>query len=149
MKAPRIPLKIFALLLPAVMLSACGKKDETLGQRVDGAVAETKEAAQKASTEATTAVEKSVEKTNEAAKEEKLKITETLEDAAITTSITASIAKDPDLSAFKIDVATKNGNVSMHGSAPTEQARSRAMAIAQSVKGVVQVDNQLTIKPKS
>jgi hyperosmotically inducible periplasmic protein len=149
MKALPIPLKIVALLLSAVMLTACGKKDETLGQRVDGAVADTKEAAKKATSEATAAVEKSMEKTTEAAKEDKLKVTETLEDAAITTSITASIAKDPDLSAFKIDVATKNGNVSMHGSAPTEQARVRAMAIAQSVKGVLQVDNQLTIKPKS
>jgi hyperosmotically inducible periplasmic protein len=145
MNAPHTAMKVCALMLLALSLNACGRKDETMGQRVDEAVADTK----KAASQATAAVEKSMEKTAESAKERQAKAAETLDDAAITTSITASIAKDPDLSAFKIDVATKNGNVSMHGSAPTEQARARAMAIAQSVKGVIQVDNQLTIKPKS
>ncbi len=149
MNAKHIAFKIFALTLSALMVAACGRTDETIGQRVDGAIDDTKVAAQKAAAQATTAVEKALGKTADSAQDNKGKASETLEDAAITTSITASIAKDPDLSAFKIDVTTTNGNVAMHGSAPSEQARARAMAIAQSVKGVMKVDNQLTIKPKS
>lgn len=149
MNSPHITLKIFAMVLSAAMLFACGRKDEALGQKVDGAVTQTKDAAKQATTEATAAVEKSMEKTTAAASENKVKAVEAFDDTAITTSIIASIAKDPDLSALKIDVSTKNGNVSMHGSAPTEQARARAVAIAQSVKGVMNVDNQLSIKPKS
>jgi hyperosmotically inducible periplasmic protein len=146
MSPPHVTLKLFALVLSAATLMACSKTDETFGQKVDGAVTQTKDAAKQATTEAT---EKSMEKTAAAASENKVKAAEAFDDAAITTSIVASIAKDPDLSALKIDVSTKNGNVSIHGSAPTEQARARAVAIAQSVKGVINVDNQLSIKPKS
>jgi hyperosmotically inducible periplasmic protein len=149
MSPPHVTLKLFALVLSAATLMACSKTDETFGQKVDGAVTQTKDAAKQATTEATAAVEKSMEKTAAAASENKVKAAEAFDDAAITTSIVASIAKDPDLSALKIDVSTKNGNVSIHGSAPTEQARARAVAIAQSVKGVINVDNQLSIKPKS
>lgn len=141
--------KLLALSLSTMVLVACDNSDKTLGQKVDSVISETKDVAKQAKSDSTDAVSKSMEKTAEATREGTAKAGEALDDAAITTSITASIAKDPDLSAFKIDVDTKNGRVSMHGSAPTVQARDRAVAIAQSVKGVVHIDNQLTIKPKS
>ncbi len=132
-----------------ITLAACGRSDETVGQKVDGAVSQTKEAAQQATSQAATSVEKALEKTSEAVKQDSAKAASVLDDAAITTSINAGLAKDPDLSALKIDVDTKAGKVSLHGSAPTTQARDRAITIAQSVKGVISVDNQLTIKEKS
>jgi hyperosmotically inducible periplasmic protein len=140
-----------ALLLTAslITLAACGRSDETLGQKVDGAVSQTKEAAQQASSQAAASVEKTLEKTSEVMKQDSAKATNVLDDAAITTSINAGLAKDPDLSALKIDVDTKAGKVSLHGSAPSTQARDRAVTIAQSVKGVISVDNQLTIKEKT
>ena len=140
-----------ALLLTAslITLAACGRSDETLGQKVDGAVSQTKEAAQQASSQAAASVEKTLDKTSEVMKQDSAKATNVLDDAAITTSINAGLAKDPDLSALKIDVDTKAGKVSLHGSAPSTQARDRAVTIAQSVKGVISVDNQLTIKEKS
>ncbi len=140
-----------ALLLTAslITLAACGRKDETLGQKVDGAVSQTKETAQQATSQAASSVEKTVEKTSEAVKENSTQASSVLDDASITTSINAGLAKDPDLSALKIDVDTKAGKVSLHGSAPSTQARDRAITIAQSVKGVISVDNQLTIKEKS
>lgn len=139
------------LLLAAslVTLAACGRTDETLGQKVDGAVSQTKQATQQATSQAATSVEKTLEKTSEAVKDSSAQASSVLDDAAITTSINAGLAKDSDLSAFKIDVDTKAGKVSLHGSAPTTQARDRAVTIAQSVKGVMSVDNQLTIKEKS
>ena len=140
-----------ALLLTAslITLAACGRSDETLGQKVDGAVSQTKEAAQQASSQAAASVEKTLDKTSEVMKQDSAKATNVLDDAAITTSINAGLAKDPDLSALKIDVDTKAGKVSLHGSAPSTQARDRAVTIAQSVKGVISVDNQLTIKEKT
>lgn len=137
------------LTMSLIALTACNRTDETLGQKVDGAVSQTKEAAAKATNQVTTTVEKALEKSTEIVKEDSAKASSVLDDAAITTSINAGLAKDPDLSAFKIDVDTKAGKVSLHGSAPTTQARDRAISIAQSVKGVTSVDNQLTIKEKS
>jgi hyperosmotically inducible periplasmic protein len=137
------------LTVSLITLAACGRSDETLGQKVDGAVSQTKEAAQQATSQAATSVEKTLEKTSEAIKENSAQASTTFDDVAITTSINAGLAKDPDLSALKIDVDTKAGKVSLHGSAPSTQARDRAITIAQSVKGVISVDNQLTIKEKS
>lgn len=142
-----------ALLLAttAVAFTACGRSNETMGQKVDGAVAQTKETA----SQAASSVEKSLEKASDAVTQNSTSpsntsaTSSTLDDAAITTSINAGLAKDPDLSALKIDVDTKVGKVSLHGSAPTTQARDRAVTIAQSVKGVISVDNQLTIKEKT
>jgi hyperosmotically inducible periplasmic protein len=132
----------------ALTLSACNRSGETIGQKIDGAVTQTKEAAANATSQASTSVEKTLEKTAEVFKEDSAKASNAFDDAAITTSIVAGLAKDPDLSALKIDVDTKAGKVSMHGSAPSTQARTRAASIAQSVKGVLSVDNQLTIKEK-
>jgi hyperosmotically inducible periplasmic protein len=133
----------------ALTLSACNRSDGTVGQKVDGAVQKTQEAAAKAASQASTSVDRALEKTADIIKEDSAKASSVLDDAAITASIVAGLAKDPDLSVMKIDVQTKAGKVSMHGSAPSTQARSRADGIAQSVKGVMAVDNQLTIKEKS
>ncbi len=148
MLAQRNAITLF-LTMSLIALTACNRTDETLGQKVDGAVSQTKEAAAQATNQVTTTVEKALEKSTAIVKEDSAKANNVIDDAAITTSINAGLAKDPDLSAFKIDVDTKAGKVSLHGSAPTTQARDRAISIAQSVKGVTSVDNQLTIKEKS
>ncbi|MBU1359818.1 MAG: BON domain-containing protein [Gammaproteobacteria bacterium] len=69
-----------------------------------------------------------------------------MDDAAITASISTGLAKDSDLSAVKIDVDTKNGDVVLKGPAPNAAAKERAEAIAKTVEGVKSVDNQLVIK---
>ena len=68
-------------------------------------------------------------------------------DAVITTAVNAELAKDPNLSALKIDVDTVSGRVALKGTAPNPTARERATQLASSVKGVVGVDNQLTVDP--
>ena len=73
------------------------------------------------------------------------KINATVADARITTEISAGLAKDSDLSALKIDVDTDAGRVALHGTAPSTEARQRASKLASDVKGVVSVDNQLTV----
>lgn len=69
-----------------------------------------------------------------------------VDDMAITASISAAFAKDSDLSAIRIDVDTKNGNVTLSGPAPTASARDKATAIAKGIKGVSSVDNKLMVK---
>ncbi|MEP6965178.1 MAG: BON domain-containing protein, partial [Polaromonas sp.] len=44
------------------------------------------------------------------------------------------------------NVDTKNGAVTLNGSAPTEVAREKAGNIARAVKGVNSVDNKLVVK---
>lgn len=68
-------------------------------------------------------------------------------DAVITTSVNAELAKDAKLSALKINVDTSSGRVALRGTAPDATSRERATQLAMAVKGVVSVDNQLTIDP--
>ncbi len=68
------------------------------------------------------------------------------DDATITAAVSAGLAKDPDLSAIKIDVDTQAGKVTLRGPAPNPVAKERAEEIAKNVKGVSSVDNQLEVK---
>jgi hyperosmotically inducible protein len=67
------------------------------------------------------------------------------DDAAITASVTAALARDPELSARRIDVRTSAGTVQLAGPAPSPEARARAETIARGVKGVSSVDNRLEV----
>jgi hyperosmotically inducible periplasmic protein len=75
-------------------------------------------------------------------------LAEKVGDAAITASIKAGIAKDPELSALRVNVDTHDGKVALYGSAPNEAARQRAQAIAQNEKGVTAVENKLAVETK-
>ncbi|MDM0068535.1 BON domain-containing protein [Variovorax sp. J31P207] len=123
-----------ALLLTAgvLALGACSKTDnETMGKKVDSAVAKTEQAGAdvKAKTESAAA-----------------SVAGTMDDASITAAVSTGLAKDPDLSAIKIDVDTKGGQVTLSGPAPNAAAKARAEEIAKSVKGVSAVDNRLEVK---
>lgn len=71
---------------------------------------------------------------------------DTADDVAITASVSAGLAKDPDLSAIRINVDTKGGVVSLNGPAPSLAAKARAETIAKSVKGVKSVHNNLAVQ---
>lgn len=117
----------------ALALSACGDKvgNETAGQKVDSAIAKTEQAgvAAKAKTESAAA-----------------SVAGAVDDAAITAAVSTGLAKDPGLSAIKIDVDTQGGQVTLRGPAPDAAAKARAEEIAKSVKGVNGVDNKLEVK---
>ena len=120
------------LAAAALALGACGKSsNETAGQKVDQAVAKTEQAGANAK-----AKTESAASTVDAA----------VDDASITAAVSTGLAKDPDLSAIKIDVDTKGGQVTLSGPAPNAAAKSRAEEIAKSVKGVSTVDNKLQVK---
>ena len=144
---------VAAFTLP--FLVACGEQDstQTVGQRFDAAVARTEQTATQATESAKEAVDQArtaVLDSVDGAKQSAERVNDTLardsDDMAITASVSAGLLKDPDLSALKIDVDTRNGVVSMYGPAPTAAAKDRATTIARAVKGVASVNNELTVK---
>ncbi len=139
----------------ATLLGACDRTDstDTVGKKLDRAVESTEKAAADAANAAKQSAASAESKLRETTAEVKAtarnatsEMNKSVEDAAIATSISADLMKDPDLSALRIDVDAKAGVVRLYGPAPTEAAKSRASAIAKSVKGVVTVENLLVVK---
>lgn len=124
---------LVSILAVTLGLAACNRQsDTTAGQKVDSAVAKTEQAAADTKREAGAMVDKAEVK---------------LDDAGITAAINVDLAKDPDLSAMKINVDTKSGVVTLSGPAPSAAAKDRATTIAQGVKGVAGVNNNLEVRP--
>jgi hyperosmotically inducible protein len=69
-------------------------------------------------------------------------------DVDITAAIRAAIVKDETLSlnAHNAKIITRNGVVTLRGPVESEAEKSKLQLIAQSVKGVQQIDNQLEVK---
>ena len=133
---------ILAVSALALGLSACGKtEDPTVGQRLDSAVEKTEQAATDTRNQAESAMQSAENKIEQGANTAKA----AMDDAAITAQVSASLAKDPDLSALKIDVDTVDGKVTLNGPAPTTVARDRAETLAKAVAGVTSVNNQLVV----
>ncbi|WP_418129485.1 BON domain-containing protein [Variovorax sp. 278MFTsu5.1] len=147
----------------ALALAGCDKGDNrTAGEKLDSAVAKTEQAADTAaaktgealkdakakveSSNTTAEVKEGAANAKEALKEAGAAVSATMDDAAITASVSAGLARDPDLSAIKIDVDTKAGAVSLKGPAPSAAAKARAEEIAKGVQGVTSVNNQLEVK---
>ena len=145
------------LMVALAALSACGKKDDgqTAGQKLDSAVASTEKAAAEAKAKAEASMAKAGDAMKDATRKAEVSGAKTsgsmagkVDDVAITASIAAEFGKDADLSAIKIDVDTKDGNVTLNGTAPTEAARNKATLLAKSIKGVASVSNKLTIQSR-
>lgn len=144
---------ILAVTALALGLSACGKNEEpTVGQRLDSAVEKTEQAAAEARVKAEgamqsaeTKVEQGAANAEATAKQAANNAKGAIDDAAITAQVSAGLAKDPDLSAVKINVDTVNGKVTLNGPAPSTVARERAETIAKAVTGVTSVNNQLVV----
>ena len=144
---------ILAVSALALGLAACGKTEEpTVGQRLDSAVEKTEQAAADARVKAESAMQNAETKMEQGAANAEAKAKDAantakgaIDDATITAQVNAGLAKDPDLSALKINVDTVNGKVTLNGPAPSTVARDRAETIAKSVTGVTSVNNQLVV----
>ena len=139
---PILPATLAAASL--VTLAACNRtQDErSVGQKTDSAIAKLEEKTDRAATE----VKKELNAARDTAGRAVDSTANKVKDATITTTINAELARDPALSALKIDVDTAAGRVSLKGTAPDAPARERASQLAQRVDGVVSVDNQLQIR---
>jgi hyperosmotically inducible protein len=63
----------------------------------------------------------------------------------ISEQVKAALASNPDFGAVKVDVHSRDGEVTLRGRAPDPAARDRATEIARAVRDVKSVDNQLTL----
>lgn len=72
---------------------------------------------------------------------------EFVDDAAITTKVKAEFVRDEMVKALQVNVDTFKGTVQLSGFVDTEAQKSRAADIARTVTGVVNVQNNISIKP--
>jgi hyperosmotically inducible protein len=71
---------------------------------------------------------------------------EYVDDSVITTTIKSKLGVDDFLKSFQVDVKTRQGVVQLSGFVDTQKAIDKADEIANSVKGVKSVKNDLIVK---
>jgi len=151
------------VLLAALALSACDKRDapmapkvepDSVAEKAERKIDELKADAKKEFAEARAKAREVGQEAKAGGEQASVDLKQAgaqagdkVADAVITTTVNAEFARDKSLSATKIDVDTASGNVALRGTAPSQSARDRATQIAAHVKGVRSVDNQLTIEP--
>lgn len=116
-------------------LSGCDNPDsgQTVGKQVDQAMDKTGQ---------------KVDQVAERAKEQGDKAVQVFDDTKITAAVKAGIFGEPGLKVLKVDVDTKDGLVTLTGSADSDQDVQKATQIASSVQGVKSVDNRLAVSSK-
>lgn len=139
-----------SVLLASLALVGCDKREDTTARTSDNtavvqgqptAADQVAQAGRDAGAATKDAAQGAADATRGAADQASNKVA----DALITTSVNAELAKDPKLSSLRIDVDTADGRVALKGTAPDAEAKERATQLAAGVKGVVSVDNQLTV----
>jgi hyperosmotically inducible periplasmic protein len=90
--------------------------------------------------------DKAIKEQNEK-NETKRSIGTVIDDATITAGINLKFAKDDLVRAYKINVDTKDGMVTLTGTVKNEAEAKRAIALAESEEGVKRVSSVLQVKP--
>lgn len=121
-------------LIAVMGTAACSRDDSrTAGQGVDKAIGEVKSQSAAAKTAAQGAANTA---------------TSSAADAAITVKVNAAIVADTRLKVMRVNVDTKDGRVTLMGSAPDAGSRDTATALVKAIEGVVDVDNQLRVETR-
>ena len=160
------PLAALSILAAATLLVACERKTTTVNDAPAGSTSTTTSttivaptpaasdamaatasaigtAASGAMSSAATAMSAAASATERAAD----KAGDALGDAAITGKVKSALIADPDIKALRIDVDTKDGVVTLNGTADSSAHSDQAATVARGVDGVKSVENRLTIKP--
>ncbi len=74
-------------------------------------------------------------------------ISETIDDATITTRVKTAYINDPVVGALRIDVDTFKGVVTLSGRVKSKEEETKAMALARTINGVTDVKSTLQIQP--
>jgi osmotically-inducible protein OsmY len=74
-------------------------------------------------------------------------ISDTIDDATITTQVKTAFINDPLVGVARIDVQTLKGVVTLSGRVKTKEEETKAIALARSIKGVVDAKSTLQIAP--
>ncbi len=145
MNARLMTMTAVGALAASMTMVGCSKPDQdAVKSSAEQAVAQVDQKARELGTEAKDAARDA----SQGAKDGAQKLGEKVDDAVITASVKTEIAKDAELSALKINVDTSDGNVALRGTAPSMAAKEHATTLAVGVKGVANVDNQLSIEPR-
>lgn len=133
-----------AIAVGLTMLGACDRANntQTAGQKLDEVVAKSERKSEEIKGDAREAGKEVRDAASNVADSAAGKA----RDMAITTQVNAQLARDASLSALSINVDTSAGQVVLRGTAPDAASRDRAATMAKGIEGVVQVDNQLTLK---
>lgn len=136
MNANRTRIAALSVIAAAVTLLAACEKKTTVSDTPAGSTTTTTIAPSPAASDAMAATANAVDKAGDAAG-----------DAFITGKVKTVLIADPDVKALRIDVDTKNGVVTLTGTADSAAHSDKATTVARGVEGVKSVDNQLTVKP--
>ncbi len=71
---------------------------------------------------------------------------EMVDDAGVTSKVKAALLADPDVKGLAVKVKTYKGEVQLSGFVDTQAQKKRAGEIAQGVKGVQWVKNDIIVK---
>ena len=74
-----------------------------------------------------------------------LLVAQTKADDRIYDEVRRKLANDPDVKGAAFEVAVKDGVVTLRGRVHNDHAREKAEKITKKIKGVVSVDNKLTL----
>lgn len=135
MKANRTHIAALSVIAAASLLVACEKKT-TVTDTPAGTSTTTTMAPTPTASGAMAATEKAMDKAGDA-----------VGDAAITGKVKTKFLADPDVKGLAIDVDTKDGVVTLNGSADKAGNVDKAVSIAKGTDGVKSVENKLTVKP--
>lgn len=69
-------------------------------------------------------------------------------DARITATVKSKLLSDPEVSAFRIDVDTSDGRVTLSGTVESETAKEEAEELARNTEGVEEVENLIEVAPE-
>ncbi|HEU4936192.1 MAG TPA: BON domain-containing protein [Vicinamibacterales bacterium] len=125
--------------------------DSTGPSKMDKAEAKTKEAAKDtkdATKDAAKATKDATKKGAEKTKDAVATTGEVINDAWITSKISADFVNEDALKGSDINVDTKDHVVTLKGTVASAAGKARAEEIAKTTKGVKRVNNTLTIGPK-
>jgi osmotically-inducible protein OsmY len=75
-------------------------------------------------------------------------VSETIDDATISTRVKTAFINDPVIGAARIDVDTFKGVVTLSGRVKSKDEEAKAIALARSIHGVSDVKSTLQIQPK-
>ncbi|MBL8484988.1 MAG: BON domain-containing protein [Rhodocyclaceae bacterium] len=131
------------LCTSAALLVGCNQSEapKSAGQQVDSAMDAGKKEVDK--------MERRLDKAGDAIEQKAAAAGQALDDTALTARVKAKILAADDLKTNDIAVETKNGVVTLTGTAATHAARDHATNLAMLVDGVVKVDNKLVVMQKS
>jgi osmotically-inducible protein OsmY len=136
MKANRTHAAVLSVLAAAALLVACEKKTTTTDTPAGTTSTTTTVAPSPAASNAMAATASAMNKAGDATV-----------DAAITGKVKTKLLADPDVKGLAIDVDTKDGVVTLNGSADKAGNAAKAVSIAKDTDGVKSVENKLTVKP--